>query len=32
MKSEEEANRLEENTLKAQKAFAKDNGFKLQFK
>ncbi len=32
MKSEEEAKRLEDNTLKAQKAFASANGFKLEFK
>jgi hypothetical protein len=32
MKSEEEATRLEENTLKAQKAFASANGFKLEGK
>jgi outer membrane murein-binding lipoprotein Lpp len=32
MKSEEEAKRLEDNTLKAQKAFASANGFKLELK
>jgi hypothetical protein len=32
MKSEEEAKRLEDNTLKAQRAFASANGFKLESK
>jgi hypothetical protein len=32
MKSEEEAQRLEDNTLKAQRAFASSNGFKLESK